>query len=65
MDLRSYLNCWAILRSIDRHDLAAVGVHLTDDQWAAFMADPTGYLARRDDETQADIWSIVHARSVR
>jgi len=63
MDLRSYLNCWAILRSIDRHDLAAVGVYLSDREWSEFFHDPTGYMAARSDEKQEAIWSIVQGRS--
>ena len=56
-------NIWAILSSLDRHEMNAVGLTVSMGfSWPYFRSDPHRYLMSTDD-TQAElIWRAVEKR---
>ena len=52
-----------ILKSIDRSELAAVDVYLSDLEWAQVVVDPFTFFIRCGDFIADAIWTILEARS--
>ncbi len=60
--LANFRNALCILRSIDRHEITGVGLHLQDDAWVRFRNDPYLFFIKADDRTQGVLWQIVEQR---
>jgi hypothetical protein len=58
-------NALRIMRSIDRSELEAVGIHLGDSEWLRFAQDPYDWLIRADDIDAALFWRIMTRRMTR
>ena len=76
MDFAQFRNALCILKSIDRHELEAVGIidvpkgqgvfpgclDKPNAIWRLFRDDPYYWLLRADDDRAAKVWSIVETR---
>ena len=58
-----FFNRLRILRAIDRHEMAAVGIDMEGDAWPTFRDDPFRWAIAADDDEQAALWSIIERRS--
>lgn len=63
-ELQQFLNRMKILRSLDRHEVAA-GAFPETARWMQFQVDPEDYFIRADDPTQAAIWAAIIKRETR
>ena len=59
LERRRFRNALAILRNLDRSDLAGAGVVLTDPHWARFQADPSREYLRLDDRREAAVFALI------
>lgn len=64
MTQREFHNGLRILLSIDRDQLAAVGVIGMNElnAWSEFRRDPFRWFINCDDERAAKIWALIEAR---
>lgn len=62
MTLSEFLNALRILRSIDRFELADVGIQLKDGDWCDFRDSPFRWLCLASVQDAEAIWSIVQRR---
>lgn len=66
MTFEEFHNALRIMRSIDLHELQAVGLW-TDDvklghQWIQFRNDPYNFFTRADEDTARKIWQVIENR---
>ena len=60
--LRDYLNVHKALRFVDRHDLEAEGLKLSDVQWGRFANHPTRWLIEASELDAEFAWRALQAK---
>lgn len=59
---RDFLNRLKILNSLDRAEMAAVGLDLTGPEWQAFRTDPFRSIMRLSDDRAELVWKAIEKR---
>ena len=59
MKMAEFHNALRIMRHIDRSDLEAKGIHLSDQQWFSFSSNPYMWFIKCSDIDMIKIWQII------
>ena len=59
MKMAEFHNALRIMRFIERSDLEAKGIHLSDKQWFEFGLSPYDWFIKCNDVDAIKIWQII------